>query len=68
MPIKQYEKVQVTDRSYNYNYYQLAVYEVSKKVNIVTWDNGSKLSLKLSKAEAEELIVRLQFALYELDN
>lgn len=65
---KYYEKVTLKDRKYPGHFYRIVGYPVTGKISVLTSEPDSFAWLKMSRQEAEELIVRLQFALYEMEN
>lgn len=65
MTVVRYEVIRLVDRAYLDHLYQIVRYPITGKVDIRIKTNGSWEALKMSNREAEELIVRLQFAIYE---
>jgi hypothetical protein len=63
--VDQGEKVFVTARKYPEHYYSVRVYKPSHKVDLRVIQGMESVALKMSKAEVEELIVRLQFAIMD---
>lgn len=63
-----YDKVPARRRGYNQDY-QIKRWPDKGKIDLWVWtDRGDRFCLKLDKQEAEELGIRLQFALYEQEN
>lgn len=68
MALVDFEWVEVTDRKYTGYQYRIKMYDGSGKVDLYVQGQNSLINLKMSKEETEELIVRLQYALYTREN
>jgi hypothetical protein len=69
MAVISYGKVMVTERAYENHYYSVERYVPSGKINLRVSEPGNPtVFLKMSLAEAKDLIIRLQFAVHEAEN
>jgi len=61
------ERVNVANRKYREHFYQINYYEQTGKVDLSVRESGRGVTLKMSRDECEELVIRLQYTLHLID-